>query len=113
MAQRDVVALARDPRRSESTVLREALWCRVQKETGRAISGSTSLSGQHVRDPLLGCRHGEHAKTLTAPRRGEPFLLACMEICNQLAADARLADEPVGPDVHGAAVELEREIVDR
>ena len=82
--QRNVVALHRDPRRSEHTMPFDALRRRVQKETGRATGSNAPLRLQHTLDPALGRGNDEHAKTLEAPGIGEPFLLAGVEIGEQL-----------------------------
>ena len=52
-------------------------------------------------------------KLLKPHTSGVPLVLPRVEVAEQLSSEARLADEPLGIDIHGAAVELEREVVAR
>lgn len=91
----------------------DALRCREQKEARWTLGHSSPLRLDHVVHSLFTGRDDENAEAGEAPHARMSLLFSRVGICDQLATQARLADEAIAPDVHRAAVELEGKVVPR
>ena len=69
------------------------------------------LRAQHGVDPGVGRGDDQHTKALERPAVDKAPLLAGVVIAEEFAPNTRFADKTIAPDVHGAEILLECEVV--